>query len=168
MMSEFVKAVRVVNSSPIQKADMDDLEEILALQKLAYQSEAELNNDFSIPPLTQTLDEIRAEFGQSLFLKLAQDDRIIGSVRTYEKAGTCHIGRLIVHPAYQNLGIGSRLMHAIENNFNCRRFELFTSQRSERNLYLYLKLGYREFKRVSLNEKVTLIFLEKLNGSYTS
>jgi ribosomal protein S18 acetylase RimI-like enzyme len=157
-----------VESHLIQKAEMDDLEEILALQKLAYQSEAELNHDFTIPPLTQTLDEVRAEFGQALFLKVMQDERIIGSVRAYEKDGTVYIGRLIVHPEYQNRGIGSRLMHAIENSFNCRRFELFTSQRSERNLYLYVKLGYREFKQVVLNEKVTLIFLEKLNGKYTS
>ena len=167
-MVEFVKAVRAVESYLIQKAEMDDLEEILALQKLAYHSEAELNNDFTIPPLTQTVEEIRAEFGQALFLKVMRDERIIGSVRAYEKDGTCYVGRLIVHPAYQNQGIGSSLMHAIESSFNCRRFELFTSQRSERNLYLYVKLGYREFKQVALNEKVTLIFLEKLNGNYTS
>jgi phosphoribosylanthranilate isomerase len=167
-MVAFVKAVHALESHLIQKAEMDDLEEILVLQKLAYQSEAELNNDFTIPPLMQTLDEIRAEFGQALFLKVVQDEQIIGSVRAYEKDGTVYIGRLIVHPAYQNQGIGSRLMRAIESNFNCRRFELFTSQRSGRNLYLYVKLDYREFKQVALNEKVTLIFLEKLNGSYTS
>ena len=167
-MVEFVKAVRAVESHLIQKAEMEDLEEILALQKLAYQSEAELNNDFTIPPLTQTSEEIRAEFGRALFLKVVQDERIIGSVRAYEKDGTCYIGKLIVHPAYQNQGVGSSLMRAIEDSFNCKRFELFTSQRSERNLYLYVKLGYREFKQVVLNEKVTLIFLEKLNGNYTS
>jgi phosphoribosylanthranilate isomerase len=167
-MVEFVKAVRAMKSYSIQKAEMDDLEEILALQKLAYQSEAKLNDDFSIPPLTQTLEEIRAEFGQSLFLKLTQDEQIIGSVRAYEKDGTCYIGKLIVHPEYQNQGIGSRLMREIESSFNCKRFELFTSQRSGRNLYLYVKLGYRKFKQVALNEKVTLIFLEKLNGKYTS
>ena len=164
----FVKAVRAVESNLIQKAEMDDLEEILALQKLAYQSEAKLNNDFTIPPLTQTMGEIYTEFGQALFLKVVQGKRIIGSVRAYEKDGTCYIGRLIVHPEYQNRGIGSRLMRAIENSFNCKRIELFTSQRSERNLYLYVKLGYREFKQVVLNEKVTFIFLEKLNGNYTS
>jgi len=167
-MVAFVKAVRAVESHHIQKAEMDDLEEILALQKLAYQNEAKLNNDFTIPPLTQTMEEIRAEFGQVLFLKVVQDGRIVGSVRAYEKGGTCYIGRLIVHPEYQNRGIGSSLISAIEESFNCKRFELFTSQRSERNLYLYVKLGYREFKQVALNEKVTLIFLEKLNGKYTS
>lgn len=32
---------------------------IFELQKLTYQSEAELYDDFCIPPLTQTLDELR-------------------------------------------------------------------------------------------------------------
>jgi phosphoribosylanthranilate isomerase/GNAT superfamily N-acetyltransferase len=169
-MRAFVKAVREVESSEagpgqIQKVKKKDLEEVLALQKLAYQSEAELNNDFNIPPLTQTLEEIRAEFGQALFLKVMDGGRIIGSVRAHEKDGTCHIGRLIVHPAHQNRGIGSRLLKAIEGKFDCKRFELFTSERSERNMYLYVKLGYREFKRVPLNEKTTLVFLEKFNDN---
>jgi hypothetical protein len=51
---------------------------------------------------------------------------------------------------------------------DARRFELFTSQRSERNLYLYRKFGYRDFKQVTLNEHVTLIFLEKFNDKYAS
>jgi phosphoribosylanthranilate isomerase/ribosomal protein S18 acetylase RimI-like enzyme len=171
-MIAFVNAVRAVDSNAeshlIQKAELEDMEEILALQKLAYQSEAELNNDFKIQPLMQTLDEIRAEFGQALFLKLVQDERIIGSVRAYEKDGTCYIGKVIVHPTCQNRGLGSQLLRAIESQFDCRRFELFTSQRSERNLYLYKKFGYREFKQVAVNERVTMIFLEKLNDNYTS
>jgi phosphoribosylanthranilate isomerase len=171
-MIAFVNAVRAVDSKAeshlIQKAELEDMEEILALQKLAYQSEAELNNDFKIQPLTQTLDEIRAEFGQAIFLKIVQDGKIIGSVRAYEKDGTCYIGKVIVHPTCQNRGLGSQLLRAVESQFNCRRFELFTSQRSERNLYLYKKFGYREFKQVAVNERVTMIFLEKLNDKYTS
>lgn len=42
----------------IKKAEVSDAEEILSLQKLAYKSEAELYNDFNIPPPVQTLKEI--------------------------------------------------------------------------------------------------------------
>ena len=152
-------------SGQIQKVKKKDLEEVLALQKLAYQSEAELNNDFNIPPLTQTLEEIRAEFERAMFLKVTDGGKIIGSVRAHEEDGTCHIGRLIVHPDFQNRGIGSRLLRAIEGKFAPKRFELFTGEHSERNLYLYKKFGYREFKRVPLNEKTTLVFLEKFNDN---
>jgi len=148
---------------PVERAAREDLPEILALQKLAYRSEAELNNDFDIPPLTQTRAEIEAEFEQRTFLKMTLDRRIVGSVRAHlDAAGACHIGRLIVHPDHQNRGLGTQLMAAIEAHFDrARRYELFTGQRSVRNLYLYHKLGYREFRRQRLDDTVCLVYLEK-------
>jgi len=146
----------------IKRAPVQDAEAILDLQKLAYLSEAEIYNNKSIPPLTQTLEEIRAEFGNQIFLKALIDERIIGSVRAYQTEGTCHIGRLVVHPKFQNRGIGSRLMHAIEGAFdNAKRLELFTGDNSARNLYLYHKLGYTEFRRKNFQENFVLVFLEK-------
>lgn len=148
----------------IEHATVEDAEEILALQKLAYQSEAAICNDYTIPPLTQTLDEITAQFENHVFLKIVVADKIIGSVRANEEQGTCFIGRLIVHPDFQNQGIGTKLMNAIEEEFSTAgRFELFTGSRSERNLYLYQKLGYRSFKKEALSEKVELVYLEKVN-----
>ena len=41
----------------------------LNLQKIAYQKEAILYDDWDIPPLTQTFPEIQAEFGNKVFLK---------------------------------------------------------------------------------------------------
>jgi ribosomal protein S18 acetylase RimI-like enzyme len=146
----------------IEQANTADAQEILALQKLAYQSEAAIYNDDTLPPLMETLDEIRAEFARQTFLKAISDGKIVGSVRAYVVDGTCHIGRLIVHPECQNQGIGAKLMQAIEQHFQAaKRFELFTGCKSERNLYLYQKLGYRIFKRENLNENVGLVYLEK-------
>ena len=139
-----------MNFSIIQ-ANNQDLPAILALQKLAYQSEGQRYNDFTLPPLTQTLEEIRADFAGMVFVKAVQEDRIVGSVRGYEADGTCHIGRLIVHPEFQNQGIGTQLMHAIEQHFDdVQRFELFTGHKSEHALHLYHKFGYHEFKRQPL------------------
>lgn len=84
----------------ITKADKSDLSAILELQYLAYQSEAKLVNDYSIPPLKQTLDEITDEYDKSLFIKATDEDGlIVGSVRAHIADGTAFIGRLIVHPS---------------------------------------------------------------------
>jgi len=146
----------------IERATVLDAEEILALQKLAYRSEAEIYNDFNIPPLVQTLESIEKDFENQVFLKFLIDGRIIGSVRAYAKGDTCYIGRLIVHPEFQNRGIGTKLMSEIEKIFNhCKRFELFTGDKSERNLYLYQKLGYQAYKKANITNQTTIIYLEK-------
>lgn len=146
----------------IEKAEVCDAAEILALQKLAYRSEAEINGDYTIPPLTQTLPEMEAEFERKLVLKALAGGRIVGSVRACLENGTCAIGRLIVHPDWQNQGIGRLLMGAVEAHFaGAGRYELFTSQRSGRNIHLYQKLGYRLFRQEEFNDRVTLVYLEK-------
>jgi ribosomal protein S18 acetylase RimI-like enzyme len=145
-----------------EKATVSDAEELLALQKLAYRSEAEIYNDFSIPPLIQTLESLEEDFKNQLFLKAVLGGRSIGSVRACSKERTCYIGRLIVHPDFQNRGIGTRLMNDIERIFNgCKRFELFTGDKSERNLRLYQKLGYRIFKTSKITDQTNIVSLEK-------
>lgn len=146
----------------IERATVLDAEEILALQKLAYRSEAEIYNDFNIPPLVQTLESIQKDFEDQFFLKVMMDGRIIGSVRAFIKEGTCYIGRLIVHPGFQNQGIGTKLMVEVERIFNhSKRFELFTGDKSERNICLYQKLGYKILKKTKITDQTMIVYLEK-------
>ena len=150
-------------ATSIEAATVSDASEILELQKLCYQREAELYDDFTIPPLTQSLSEIEAEFTTKVFLKAEDNTTIIGSVRAFLEDGTCHIERLIVHPDYQGQGIGTSLLKAIEAYFGrAQRLELFTGSKSEGNIRLYERLGFTKFAEKQLNEKVTLVFLEKV------
>jgi len=146
----------------IEKAVLEDLPEILFLQKEAYLSEAAIYDDYSIPPLTQDLISITEEFEQGVFLKAVIDHRIIGSIRAYQLKDTCFIGKLIVEGNHQNSGIGTALMKSIEAAFgNVSRYELFTGNKSHKNLYLYGKLGYSVFFSKMVSERLTLIYLEK-------
>jgi hypothetical protein len=65
----------------IEQATEDDAGIILSLQKLAYQSEAKRYNDYTLPPLLQTFEEILADFRKQVFLKAVISGEIIGSVR---------------------------------------------------------------------------------------
>ena len=132
------------------------------MQIHAYLSEAEIYNDYSIPPLIQTLKEIREEFSQQVFLNAIEEGEIVGSVRAYLEKGTAYIGRLTVKSDFQNKGVGTKLMQAIEEHFRMAdRYELFTGHRSARNLYLYRKLGYRPSSIQVVNDLIILVFLEK-------
>ena len=75
----------------ICKAQETDMEEILRLQQIAYQSEAILYNDYSIQPLTQTIEQATAEYRGCVVLKAVMDGKIIGSVRAYEKGCDAYI-----------------------------------------------------------------------------
>jgi ribosomal protein S18 acetylase RimI-like enzyme len=94
------------------------------------------------------LPELKREFAAKTVLKAIADTRIVGAVRACHNGETAYIGRLCVAPYMQNRGIGSGLMKTVERCFEgCRRYELFTGARSEKNLYLYQKLGYRVLRR---------------------
>ncbi|WP_207706834.1 GNAT family N-acetyltransferase [Thermoclostridium caenicola] len=148
----------------IMRADRNDLEEILKLQYLAYQSEAQLVNDFNIQPLTQTLEELMDEYEKGVIYKAVDDkEQIIGSVRGYVRDGTIHIGKLMVHPNFQGRGrgIGTSLLRHIENEHKGLRKELFTSDRSIRNIKLYERNGYKRFKEEAVSENLRFVYLEK-------
>lgn len=146
----------------IKRAVIENAAEILSIQKLAFQSQAKIYNDYELPPLTQTLEEMQEDFDKKVILIAEIDGVIIGSVRGYIEDGTCHIGRLVVHPDFQNKGIGKRLMAEIEEVFSkAERFELFTGHRSEKSLYLYRKIGYEVFRERYIRANQTLVYLEK-------
>ena len=123
----------------ILRANEDDLPEILALQKSAYQENAVRYNNFNISPLQQTLDELNVEIEHKIFLKAVIGDIIVGSVRACKKDDYAFIEKLIVHPDYQNQGIGRKLMFAIENEFETSVFRLFTGHLDDKNISAYIR-----------------------------
>jgi GNAT superfamily N-acetyltransferase len=146
----------------IIQAAYDDLQEILNLQYLAYQSEAALCGNPNIPPLTQTLEEVRAEFERGVFLKaLDEDGHLVGSVRAYSDSGVLHIGKLMVRPDLQGHGIGTKLLAEIERVCPHKRYELFTSAKSERNISLYERVGYVRFKEQDMGDGLQFVYLYK-------
>ena len=146
----------------IIRAVSNDAEELLLLQKLAYQSEAELYNNYDIPPLKQTVDEIIDQFSTHIFLKAISRGEIVGTVRAVEINGTCHIGRLAVHPDMQKKGIGTTLMNEIDKYFTPLRFELFAGSKSDKNIRLYQRLGYNIFKTAKYGcGNIEIMYMEK-------
>ena len=146
----------------IKRAEKIDLQEILDLQYLAYQSEAKLFNNPDIPPLKQTLQEVLDEYHKGIILKAVDENNvIIGSVRGYCENETVHIGKLMVHPERQGEGIGTKLLLEMEKQYPNQRYELFTSSRSEKNIALYERLGYKIFSEKQITDELKFVYLEK-------
>ncbi len=146
----------------VVRAEKRDLQKILDLQYLAYQSEARLFDNQDIPPLKQTLTDVGDEYQKGIILKALDEDKtIIGSVRAFCDNGTVYIGKLMVHPSKQGQGIGTKLLLEMEKQYLNQRYELFTSTRSEKNITLYQKLGYKIFDEEQITEELRFVYMEK-------
>ena len=168
------------------RADKSDAPEILALQKIAYQSEAELYGDDSLPALQQRLEDLEDDFERRpqreatvlgargdldrnaddsdriIFLKAVVNGKIIGSIRGYAVEDTAYLSRLIVHPYFRKRGIGRRLLDEIEQALpGVTRFETKTGHQSKRNLYQLTRRGYQTFKTEPFTPAITWVYLQK-------
>lgn len=147
----------------IRQAERSDLKSVLELQILAYQSEAELLNNYKIPPLLETLADLELEFDSGIVLKMEEENgKIIGSVRGYEERGTFFIGKLMVHPDYRGRGLGTELLRRVEELIPAKRLELFTSDKSVKNIQLYERVGYQKFKEKQVSLDLRFVYMEKL------
>ena len=147
----------------ILPAEPQDAEDILELTKLAFAPVAEEYGQPTLPPLEETLDDLRAQFRTHMILKAVDErGRIVGAVRGVMWRGTCEIGRLVVRPECQGRGTGTALAREIERCFpDARRFELFTGQRSGPSLHIYAKLGYAAMRVERVDDRLQLLYLEK-------
>jgi GNAT superfamily N-acetyltransferase len=153
-------------SVTISAARSQEAEQILKLQYLCYQTEAELYGDYAIEPLTQSLDDLRAELAGGHALVARLGDEVVASVRgRLDEDGTALVGKLIVHPRMQRHGLGGRLLDAIEAHYaagpGTHRFRLFTGHRSDGNLRLYRGHGYVQVSSEPVRPGLTLVILEK-------
>ncbi len=147
----------------IKQAEEGDLITILELQKHAFMMVAESMNKYDLPPLLQTWEDIYQEYEKGIILKYTSESgQIIGSIRGYtDDNQTCHIGKLIVHPNFQNKGIGKELMYEIETYFPyCHKFTLFTGEETPNTLHLYNKVGYHTVCKKDMSG-ITMIIMEK-------
>ncbi|MFE4922114.1 GNAT family N-acetyltransferase [Streptomyces sp. NPDC056661] len=150
----------------ISAATTEDAEQILKLQYLCFQSEAELYGNYRIDPLVQSLESVRDELTANLVFVARLGDEVVGAVRgSIDPDGIGQIAKLCVHPRLQGHGLGARLLRAAESALadeqSATRFRLQTGHRSETNLRLYRRAGYTPVGNTTGEDGVRLIQLEK-------
>ena len=92
---------------------------------------------------TETLERLK-EDAREKHIFVAEEERIVGSVRFWTVAGVCVIRLLSVNPSHQRQGVGKALIHEIERTTtDAHKFYACTMLRTARNIQFFMNLGYK-------------------------
>ena len=156
----------------LRLAEPADAAELLTLTRACWVSEAQANDDLTIPPLTESLDDMRDSVTKwrTWIARDAASGRLVASVRgrlldeaarpeerpeeqpeepleepSGASGGVWEIGRLMVAPDLQGLGLGRELLRFVlaAAPESAKTATLITGARSTRNLRMYRKAGFR-------------------------
>lgn len=153
----------------IIKAEFEDLNEILNLQKRAFLSEAESHGNYDIEPLRQTYESITSDFEIYTFLKAVHNGKIVGSIKFRTNGNTVWVGKLMVSPDHRKQGLGRRLLLEVEAlNPTASRFQLFTAASSLNNVRLYESVGYQLVRQFDDETQAGMSFVEMIKENTTS
>lgn len=114
------------------------LHELWTVQRLAYAVEAEIIGFDGIPPLHESLEELRAS--GEIFLGLYDDEGLAGAVSYQLDGSTVDICRLVVHPRAHRRGVATQLLDALPDGPQT----VSTGSKNEPALRLYRKRGFVE------------------------
>jgi ribosomal protein S18 acetylase RimI-like enzyme len=113
---------------------------LLSVQHAAYAVEASIIGDDRIPPLHETLDELR---GAPLrWLGAFHDRRLIGAIARSEDRSDVDIDRLVVDPALHRQGAGKAVVWEVLASAGHRRTVVSTGKANLPARALYEGLGF--------------------------
>ena len=144
-----------------------DAGELFTLRRAAFVTEAQQYDDPNIPPLTQTLAELKEDLARPDVVTLGAwlGTRLVGSIRVLLEPGKATRGRFAVAPDLQGKGIGSRLLLEIVPKLpeGTEEVWVFTGRDSLQNLAFYASQGY-EHQHDQMVGDLTYAYLRRILG----
>jgi tRNA (guanine37-N1)-methyltransferase len=137
--------------------------EVLTVQRAAFLTEARMYGTVEIPPLAETLAQLRRELEMNTTIGAFLVQRLVGTARLTLDGPIGWISRVAVAPDMQGQGIGSGLLEAVEAiaPLHVRSFQLGAGAMSVANIAMYERRGYREVSREFDSAGIELIIMAK-------
>ena len=136
-------------------AKPEDAKELYEIQKLAYKEQLEMYQDYDTNLAVEGIDWVLFRIKHHIYYKIICDGKIIGEVDVYKhKRSSLHyeMNGVVVHPDYQNRGIGQKAIQFVEREFaDAKVWTMWTPHKTEKNHYFYEKIGY---KRTGIEERI--------------
>ncbi len=122
---------------------------LLAVQHAAYAIEAKIIGDDRIPPLSETLEELRARPLRWLGA-FDEGELLVGAVAWEETVDEVDIDRLVVDPGAHRRGVGRALVEEVMNRADGRRIVVSTGRDNAPARKLYERLGFAGLDEVEV------------------
>lgn len=134
-------------------------EDVLNIQIPSYMVEAEIIGSYEIPPLKDTVNSLR-KCGETFF-GFYDYEKLCGVISIKLSDREVDIHRLIVHPSHFRKGIAQLLLNFVESKFEVKTIKVSTGSKNTPAVHFYKKNGFHTIKEVTVNEQLSLTFLEK-------
>jgi tRNA (guanine37-N1)-methyltransferase len=125
-----------------------DAGELLMLQRTCWVQEALANDMWDVPALHESLTQVTDDLTVWTTFVLRSAGRLVGSVRGKLDGQEWLVGRLMVAPDLQGAGLGRWMLERIQEAAppEARMMGLITGARSEDNLRMYRRAGFRPLR----------------------
>ncbi|MEH7119574.1 GNAT family N-acetyltransferase [Neobacillus vireti] len=118
------------------------LEQLFELQRTSYLIEAQLIGFYEIPPLKETVEELKV-CGET-FLGYFDGEYLAGAISYTVEEHELTICRMVVHPSYFRKGIAQKLLIKMEEqNHAIPVLKVSTGKENSPAKNLYLKNGFK-------------------------
>ncbi|WP_294743900.1 GNAT family N-acetyltransferase [uncultured Exiguobacterium sp.] len=137
----------------IRRLRSTDHAALLELQRLAYRVEARLLGTVHFPPLSETIDDIKAEQPNGFVYLL--HNNVVGAITYADRT----ITRLVVDPVHFRQGIAQSLLQHLLEHEHVKY--VMTGARNHPALALYTRFDFIEVRR-EWHQEIELVFLNRV------
>jgi ribosomal protein S18 acetylase RimI-like enzyme len=137
-------------------------QQIHVVRMAAYKQEDELLGVTRFPPLERRVDDILSSSEE--FIGAFEEGTLAGvlSVCHDEEGRGISISSLVVHPAYQQRGLGQALVRDATERYLASEFTVQTAAANVPALALYARFGFKEYRRWAFgSEPLELVKLSR-------
>ena len=149
----------------IKQSSTSEAETLLQIQKACIHSDYLLYRDSETSPYTQSLEELEKDISGDSHYTIFEGEKVVGAVVLKTKENRAHIYKMFIDAAYQNTGIGQRIMKEIFNKYNTYSlWTVYTPFKSYRNHHFYEKLGFVKYGEARESDDLVLFKYRRVDS----
>lgn len=149
------------------RANVNDAEELHAMQVEAFKELLEKYQDFDTSPASEGVEKVEARLRQGFtyYYFICIGEQKAGAIRIIDEkevGKNKRISPLFILPEFQGRCLAQIAIRLCEEMHGSEDWELDTILQEPKNCHLYEKMGYRQTGKTEvINERLTLVFYEK-------